>query len=145
MPARYLAAAAALALAAAATAQQPPPPGPPLAPPGCAGCAYGPHTEVVRTPAYAAKPEPFCLRRVSLAGLFRELCGRGCYDGCEPVRSRNRLVKWEVTREEVRVKCMVEPGPAGPACVPPLPSVPVPVPVDPLPPPLPPPGPDRLP
>jgi hypothetical protein len=100
---------------------------------------------VVRTAAYAAKPEPFCLRRATLAGLFRELCHRGCDEGCEPVRYRNRLVKWEVTRDEVRMKCTVEPGPAGPACVPPplAPLPPVPVPVDPLPPPVAPPGPDR--
>jgi hypothetical protein len=84
---------------------------------GCPVCVVAPHKESVKKPAYSSKQEPFCLQRVTLWTFLRHLCGKSCdAPCCEPVRYRTRLVKWEVTEEHERLKCIVEPCPANPPC-----------------------------
>jgi hypothetical protein len=100
-----------------APAQSPPASLPPaLQEAGCPVCVVAPTKETKRTPAYGTKEEPFCLRRVSLLTFLRRLCGQDCVAPCcEPPRHRTRLLKWEVTTECERLKCVVERAPAPPA------------------------------
>jgi hypothetical protein len=118
----------ALAIPTAGPAQQPSAAPLPVevAAPTCPVCAIAPRTETVRHPAYAAKEEPFCLRRVTCRTFLRRLCGLDCDPPCcEPPRFRTRLVKWEVTETRESLKCVVEHAPVVAPCPPPpLPSGP---------------------
>jgi hypothetical protein len=113
---RWILASAAVILAVPLAGPAQPPSPPPLTVAcevTCPACVIAPRKETVRKPAYAAKDEPFCLRRVTLWTLLSHLCGKDCDEPCcEAPRYRTRLLKWDVTTECEKLKCVVEPPPA---------------------------------